>query len=229
MDILNDITDENSKFAAAWALKSKIYLQQNTYNQALEAINKAIRLNSEPIEYYALRSEINSKLGNLKEALSDLNKQIGFSNFDVDLLSKRITIQRKLKNFDAAMADNLMLLKFNPSTESLISLGITELENENYFEALKILNQLIETDKSKQLYFVTRGNILMQTKLYEKAEQDYGMALDLNPEGSIFLKHGLARLAAGNIKGAVHDFQKAIDYGDNSAWEYLKKYSKEIN
>ena len=63
---------------------------------------------------------------------------------------------------------------------------------------------------------------------YEKAIDDFSMALDLNPKiAQTYLSRGIARLNTNDSEGACRDFNKSFSLGNRAAYEWIQKNCRE--
>jgi tetratricopeptide (TPR) repeat protein len=229
LELIEAVLTDKPNSSMAWFLKAQANWMQKESEKAYLAINKAIGLSPENMVYRTLKAQICSKLAKTSEAIAELNKIVEQNPFDAEVLAQRASLLIDAGRFETAKTDLEIIGKYAPSVENEFLLAGLFTKSGNYHESLKILNKILTDDPSKPQYFIARGDIFMQTGNFTAARADYCMALDLQPTGATYLKHGQARAAAGNIEEAIFDFQRAIDMGEKSAWEYLKKYNKNAN
>ncbi len=78
------------------------------------------------------------------------------------------------------------------------------------FEALRLLNQVIEQDPAIAEAFVQRARIRRRLGESEGAIADYTKAIRLAPTAEIYLARALVWLSLAQVKGAIADSQEAI-------------------
>jgi tetratricopeptide (TPR) repeat protein len=80
-------------------------------------------------------------------------------------------------------------------------------------QKLESCTALIESGQTNQLVaaFISRGNVHLNTRNYDRAIDDYNKAIRLNPKYAIgFYNRGLAYLRKGSTDRAIEDFNEAI-------------------
>ena len=113
--------------------------------------------------------------------------------------------------------------------QNLIDSVIKELEQRNYFEAIKYCNQLIVQFPKNHVFYEIRGNCYLETGSFVTAIQNYTDALEFLPPtdskskvniASLYNRRGYARLKLNLFSEAISDFQKAIDFKHDFAEAY---------
>jgi tetratricopeptide (TPR) repeat protein len=113
--------------------------------------------------------------------------------------------------------------------QNLIDSVIKELEQRNYFEAIKYCNQLIVQFPKNHVFYEIRGNCYLETGSFVTAIQNYADALEFLPPtdskskvniASLYNRRGYARLKLNLFNEAISDFQKAIDFKHDFAEAY---------
>jgi len=113
--------------------------------------------------------------------------------------------------------------------QNLIDSVIKELEQKNFFEAIKYCNQLIAQFPKNHVFYEIRGNCYLETGSFVAAIQNYTDALEhLVPKdskskiniASIYNRRGYARLKLNLFNEAIGDFEKAIEFKHDFAEAY---------
>jgi len=113
--------------------------------------------------------------------------------------------------------------------QNLIDKVIKELEQRNYFEAIKYCNQLIAQFPRNYVFYEIRGNCYLETGSFVIAIQNYTEAIDyIVPSdakskadvASLYNRRGYARLKLNLYNEAINDFQKAVDLKPDFAEAY---------
>jgi tetratricopeptide (TPR) repeat protein len=113
--------------------------------------------------------------------------------------------------------------------QNLIDGIIRELEQKNYFEAIKYCNQLIAQFPKNYIFYEIRGNCYLETGSFVTAIQSYSEAIEYFKlsEGksnadvaSLYNRRGYARLKLNLYNEAIKDFQKATEYKPDFAEAY---------
>lgn len=205
--------------------QSKLFYEQKMYGAAEKAINEAVtKSNSD--KYYYQKSQIEQKSNNVKEALKSINEAIQKNPFELKYYVSRIDINKSMGNTAEADQD-LKLLNFcMPDSPDVQFAGVKmEADKGNYLNAIAGLNDLIEIDQTNEEYFVLRGKLNLKTQKLQNADEDFGMALDLNPsDAEANFGKGLAKYKLEDNSAACYYWQKAANEGSREALEYLNKY-----
>ncbi|MCX6163876.1 MAG: tetratricopeptide repeat protein [Ignavibacteriae bacterium] len=113
--------------------------------------------------------------------------------------------------------------------QNLIDSVIRELEQRNYFEAIKYCNQLIAQFPKNYIFYEIRGNCYLETGSFVTAIQSYTEAIGYftlsegksNTEvSSLYNRRGFARLKLNLYNEAINDFQKATEFKPDFAEAY---------
>ncbi len=113
--------------------------------------------------------------------------------------------------FDEAARDLGSLLELQPDS-STVKVGLAEalVESQRLGEALALLNEVLERDRSNAQGYLVRGEAQYALGRYDEAEKDFRTALFLKPSHRVHL--GLARLAlvAGLEDEALQQYAQAF-------------------
>jgi Flp pilus assembly protein TadD/cell division protein FtsN len=113
--------------------------------------------------------------------------------------------------------------------QNLIDSVIKELEQKNFFEAIKYCNQLIAQFPKNHVFYEIRGNCYLETGSFVAAIQNYTDAIEyLVPKdsksriniASVYNRRGYARLKLNLFNEAIGDFEKAIEFKHDFAEAY---------
>jgi tetratricopeptide (TPR) repeat protein len=211
------------------ALLSKAYIKSNMNEPALTSINDAIASNSRSDEYFALRADLLLKMGRFSGSFDDMSKAIRLNpNIPVYYI-KRAEIARLAGNFKIAESDLKIYEEINPeSTNLLEQWGLFENKQGHFLNALDYYDKLIEKDQTKPLYFLERGNNAMLANQLGKADEDYGMALDLDPTlKEAYLQKGNVLILLQDSQGACYNWNKAKRLGSKEATTFIYQHCKE--
>lgn len=205
--------------------QSQYLFDKKMYDAAEKAIDHSIAKSASD-KYYYHRSRILQKSNKLKEALNSVNQAIARNPFEVGYYLTRIDLNRSLKNQEE-IAKDLELIEFCLPESNDVQLAKikTEAERGNYLNAINGLTDLIEKDQTNKDYYILRGNMDLKVERLQDADEDFGMALDLNPgDPDANLGKGIARHKLDDRSAACYYWQKASNEGSREALEYLNKY-----
>lgn len=110
---------------------------------------------------------------------------------------KTMLLQGKIKfdenNFDGAKEIFASIGKTSQNPEILNYLGLFELENMNFIEAIKNFSKASNLDKYNSVYYFNLGNAYFYNGWIEEAQRAYQKALYINPE-NLDYRYALAYL-----------------------------------
>ena len=126
-----------------------------------------------------------------KEKAKELLSQCDLTN------EKAMFLQGKIKfdenNFEAAKEIFNTIGKNSQNPEVLNYLGLFELENMNFIEAIKNFSKASNIDKSNSIYYFNLGNAYFYNGWMEEAQKSYQKALYISPD-NIDYRYALAYL-----------------------------------
>ncbi len=212
----NDVAE---KYPTYWRAPNNIaqgYLQKKDYDNAVKYFSKAIEVDKEcPPVPYMWRGQI--YLDNLKKnelAIADFKKVIDFPN------------------------------KHDPTQiEARIDLGLSYYRNNQYDDALKIYEEVLQRDPNNAKAYQLMALVHSQKKELTKALDDYTKALQLNPSKDLLIEIMINRGSLytdvlGRFNDAITDFKKVLELSPgnvdatlNTGITYYKKgeYDNAIN
>lgn len=225
--IINEMLSRNSYIAQAYYLQSKIKYLERDLQGSLKSVTAALNLKKPNPEYLKQRFRVYDELNEFELALQDINKLTRINPYQIDNYISKADLLFKTDQFDEAISLTNSILEILPDNPDVLYLsGKSHYKNENYFEALKAVNQSLQLESNKD-YFELRGDIYSATNTYEFAIQDYSMFLDIEAyNGDVYAKKGFARLKLGDKKGACSDWERGKRYGSYDAVNYLEKYCR---
>ncbi len=206
--------------------QSKYLESKNLLDASLKSINRALELKSTNDLFHFQKSNVLTKKQNYKEALTSINNALARNPFKLEYYLLRIEINRILGN-NNKVSEDVSFIDFCAPESVEVRLAKTKIEYEkgNYLTALKEISALIQNDQSKVEYYILRGNIGLKSKKLKNADEDFGMALDLNPlNAEANLGKALAKYQMEDKKSACYYWQKASNEGNREAKELLNKY-----
>jgi tetratricopeptide (TPR) repeat protein len=212
-----------------YSLQSKAFDQQNLTEQAIFSINQAIERHPLSDEYLSFRAQLYQKTSNYTEALEDISKAIQMNPLIPSYYLKRAEIARLAGNMKMAESDLKICQELYPeSVETYHQLGLFEKARGNHLTALAYYDKVLEKDVTRSSYFLERGVLAFEVKQIEKADGDFGMALDLDPRfAEAYLQKGNTRLILQDKDGACYCWKKAKQFGNSEAAKLIYQNCKE--
>jgi len=210
-------------------LQATVYDKQQFPELAMAAMEKAVTFNSFSDAYYTRYADILQKNKKYRDALDCMNKAIRINPYSLEYYVKRGEIARLANNYALSEKD-LMLYKnlYPESTEVYHQLGLLETERGNRQNALDYYDLLIAKDKAHDRYFIERGNLALSLDQVQKADEDFSLALDLNPKAQeAYLNKGKTLLILNDSQGACFFWTKARELGSAEAAKLIQANCKE--
>jgi tetratricopeptide (TPR) repeat protein len=165
------------------------------------------------------------KADQYEKGLELLNKLISTYGEKEQYLSDRGLAHLATNNPINAKADFLKALTLNPEcTRCLGNLGIIEVDNKNFSDAISYLEKYIKLKPNEAMGYVKRGEARFHTGKYDDAIADFnrGLELDINSP-YIYLYRSMTQLAKGDNKAAMDDINKSIQYKPEAEFAYFIK------
>ena len=117
---------------------------------------------------------------------------------------------------------------FPDSIETVHLMAQFEIARGHFQDALECYDRLIGKEQSNALFYMERGQVSMIIRSYFNADEDFGMALDLNPKMmEAYVLKGKALLELSDTAGACNNFRMARQMGSAEATQLFYKHCKE--
>ena len=188
--------------ARAQARLIETYQENHQYDKALESSAEALKNNPKNREIVMARASLLASTGDTNGAVALLQPLITGSDDDRDVWLALSQIQLRVKRFDDAMQSTAKA------------------------EALS------DSDDEKSYIHFIYGSIWERQRAYDKAEQEFRKALELNPESAMTLNYLGYMFADQGVRldEATKLIQQALDmepnsgaYLDSLGWAYYKQ------
>ncbi len=214
--------------AVGYDLQGTIFLQQEKYDEANTALNKAVIINPDfAIAWYNL-SRVEAMIGHLSQAKTYLDKALELQSDLTKAYFDRALINKKQGNPEAAIADYDKVIEMKGSfyPEAYLNRGLTKKILGDFQGALNDINQVVEYDKFESSEaLINRGNLHMVLGLTERAVEDYTLAIDIEDDNAeAYYNRGLAFLILLDNMSACADLDKSIGLGFEKAQEILNNF-----
>ncbi|MFW9772908.1 MAG: tetratricopeptide repeat protein [Candidatus Thorarchaeota archaeon] len=200
--------------AMYYQLKAIILNQIGKHQDAIDAIDEAIKLNDKDIDFYKSKVTFMIAMNRDNEALKFIDLMI--ENFPKQILKMNLLksfIYFKIKDYNAGLNAIDEVLAEDPNNKplqnnkALILVKLNRLE-----EALETVEKLIEIDPEEGNSYDTYGEILMELKRYESAIVKFEKAIEINPSGwyifETYRKIAECYKSLGNIEEAEKYLKK---------------------
>ncbi len=172
--------EENLKDLMRILVKLKLFCEIDKY-QTSEYFNSDVKIEC-ATAFYA-----NGEIEKAKELLSGCD----FDDEKVLLLDGKIKFDKN--DFEGAKEIFSKIGKTSQNPEILNYLGLFDLENMNFIEAIKSFSKAANLDKSNSIYCYNLGNAYFYNGWIEEAQKAYQKALYINPD-NVDYRYSLAYL-----------------------------------
>ena len=205
--------------------KATAALQQRQWQEALQSLNEAIKLDPKCSEAYFQRGSLLADAGQAGAALADFSKAIELSPNDAKLRHTRGFLLMTQKQIDAAIADFTAAIEINPKfTPSLNNRGLAWLAKDDRAKARADFEQALQVDPKYVEALINRGFTAYQSKHHKQAIADYDQALKLAPDNvNAFNNRGMAYFEMKDFEHAAADFTQAIAHERYNPKFYLQR------
>ncbi len=192
-------------------------------NKQITLCNEIIALDNKNLDAYFLRALAKNDLGNYHGAIVDYSKIIVLKP-DADTYFNRGNSRYNLLDFEGAKDDFLNAYKLDPYfIDALYSLAHTQVDLEDYENALKSINTFIKLAPEEAKGYTLRALIFAHTDNYKNAISDYSMAILVAPSAESYLNRGIYYLNINYYKKANSDFKTALQIDKTNSFAYFYK------
>lgn len=127
-------------------IKGLVYSETGKFNEAIQSLEEAIRLNAKEIAYFTEKASVYYRLGNFQNALTEINKAIRLLPEEWELYNDRALYHSANLQFDKALEDcNRVLSKDQKNITAYYNRAIALSGLKKYDEAIADFNKVLET------------------------------------------------------------------------------------
>jgi tetratricopeptide (TPR) repeat protein len=228
-DSLSDILLKNdSNDYDAWKNKAVIYNYNKKFSDALSCINRAIQLKGDAYTYH-IKGIIYEQMESTDSAIYYFKKA-----FSLDSLPIYVTLATEILNKNGRYEEALNLIQTginkNPTILKMYMYkGIYLSSLGRFEEALENFNIAEEEYKSDELY-AGRAIVYSNLDKTEKALQDLNTAIRINPNDARYFDwRGLSKNDLKDMEGALEDFKRSAEMGNEEGKEHYEKLRKKLS
>lgn len=223
--LLNKIIAQDERKDDAFYLRSQLFFQSSQFDDALDDINKSLKVRSKEI-YREFRCLILLKLGEYEKGINELEKLYRRRPDKLYLLKHMGEGYMKMKDYPKSITAIETYLTFFPEEYDARIQKIKILfDGDQLIDALLLANEMLEQDKSNPVLFELRGDIYFKSGMHRYALSDYLMAISLDYKQSVmYYKTGLTKLKMGDRLGACKDWYRSGELNNRNAVEMILKY-----
>ncbi len=198
----------------------------NRYEEALQAFEKALRIDSQYTPGHVDRANALLKLEHYEEALQAFEKALQLHATHAFAYVGKGNALLKLKYYEQALESYEKALQLNSKlVQAYAGKGHTLFELQDSMDALNAYRTAIELNTSDADCYKNAGDILkgLGPEYYEQAVQMYSKALHLVPEHvSAYLEQGNALFELKRYDESLAVYNQVITLDKSNAFAYLK-------
>lgn len=167
---------------------------------------------------YELRSWAYALLEKYNEAIEDYKVALKYKPYEQNLWRNYALCYRDIGDYEGAMAVlDTMRVKAPSNTFPLRLRSEIHMKTGDTLSAMANLDTLLTMDKYDHEAYMARAIINLGMKRFEEVEKDLTQAIWLSPQCGYYINRGLARIELGNLRGAMEDYNVAIDIDPRNA------------
>ncbi|MFX1316377.1 MAG: tetratricopeptide repeat protein [Promethearchaeota archaeon] len=199
------------------------------YDEALRAIDKAIKLNPEDMDLYYSKSKILINVNRYREALVLFDKMLeDFPKEEKNIQMKKAYVLKEMRNAKAGLEIIEELIEKYPEDDDLLNYKACWLQYLNKKEeSLEIIQNLIKRVPNNATYHDTYGEILMFFNEYEHAIEEFLKAMEISSKDwytyQTCIKLGICYKELENYELAVEYLKKGKKLTDKSLSDHDTK------
>jgi tetratricopeptide (TPR) repeat protein len=224
-------TIAKAQSAAEFYAQGLQFLEDKNYDEALTALNSALKEDKDNVKYLLKRGEIKSLVGKSILAIQDYNKVIQLDSKNSEAYALRSAIYVNLKDYKSAIEDCQKAIAIDPKNElAYIRMGDAYVSREpkDWVEAMKTYNYAINLNPNNPIALHNRGVAKKELKDYYGAIDDFNKAIIIDAEfGSAYMNRGIAKSFVGDTPGACIDWYLAGEMGEKEASDYITTRCKQ--
>ncbi|MCA8998937.1 MAG: tetratricopeptide repeat protein [Planctomycetaceae bacterium] len=163
--------------------RGRINRDRDRLTEALEALETAIRAEPQNAELYYERALVYERADRLEDALSDYEQAVRYNPDWREALNNRAVVLARLERFDDAVAGFTRVLEVMPDDVlALRNRGLARHDGGDAQAALDDVDAALKIDPGNSESWLVRGNICLESDLFEDAVESYSEALRLDQQ-----------------------------------------------
>ena len=214
--------------AEYWYQKGCSLMFSGDLGKALDAFDRATKLNPNHAKAYNIKGVINSQFGNNHIAMESYDSAIKINPLDSTAYHYRGYSYFLLGKYQQSIKDFSSAIEINPKYSEVYCLrGHAFFRLIKYQNAVRDYTKAIELDPkekiSKAYAYGMRGNAYAKMGKYRQAIMDYNKTIELSPQDpEVYYNRATVYGKLGNRKKGFEDLKSAARLGHTKAQEYLR-------
>lgn len=211
--------------------KAKILSNLGLYDEAMDAINKAIELFPDRGSYYYDRAWYIYLSGKNLDALDAINQAIKKNPNNQNNLQLKARILKSLKNFEEAIKTINQAIQISKDWWGHHSVkGDILFKMGDYEKSINAINKAINLKPDYILLYRDKANCFSQLRNFKDAIVSLDRAIDLDPDNvSLYIDKAHFFSQLGKFKDAIVSFDKAIEISKKSEdWDDWDLYNSKL-
>ena len=201
----------------------------NVLEIAGDAVDKAIEMAPENVNYYFSRGYAHFANENYRHALADFTTAVNMVSGSSEFLKYAGATKVFLEDADGAQTDLNIALGINPDDPEIhyyLGILMNDIEDQPS-RAFEYFNLAIELDDTNPMYFYQRSKSSYNLLDYQLARDDINMALYLDHHsGDYYALRGQIKMKMGNpAADFCYDFKRAAEWGTSYNLKRIMKKS----
>ena len=187
-------------------------LLEGKSNDKLEALSKAIELDSSSKNNYVARAKFFWRELKYDAAVRDFTKALNIDPKDADILTSRgFVFVNGLEQFDNAIKDFSKVIALAPKEiNAYNSRAYTYWRMQNYQKSLEDYQKVVELEPKNLSAYQMLASTYDNMKNFEMSASTYTELIKIKPTAQYYNNRGWALSNVGKFKEAMPDFDKAI-------------------
>ena len=205
---------DNELAARAWfSIGFLMLFKKLDREMAINAYDKALRLNPDLVEAYYNRGAAKSTLGQWEAAIADFDVSIARNPDYAQAYYTRSMAKEALGQYEAALAGYDAAIARNPDyAQAYYNRGATKSTLGQYEAAIADFDATIARNPDYTQAYYSRGNAKEALGQYEAALADYDEAIRLSPDHTdAYFSRGNAKAQLDRIDEARQDLEMALN------------------
>jgi tetratricopeptide (TPR) repeat protein len=202
---------------------AKYYLDD--YRGAEDDCTEALNRNPFVTSVYQLRGLCRIQQGKYDDAINDYKVVLKYNPDNRDIWYNRVLCRIQQKNFNDAKLDvDTLISHWNNFAKGYVLQSEVYMLGKDTVQAVKSLDKSLELDPYDGESWSTRGMLYLSKQQWRNADVAFSKSIHLLPKlVANYIDRALARYNVNNLRGAMSDYDTALDYDPNN---FLAHYNR---